>query len=193
VSVVLRGSTGNHRASRVAERAGSAAHGHDSSKSDRFVVRKLANREMRDQLVLAIRAAHQQKASKASRSATSSVASPLARSNSAEDDADPDGPDAEYVREAMSALVPMVVDCYKQARVTHPALAGTLVVDFTIEGEPGIGGVVTESAIDPAKSEIKDSDLGECVEETMFALEIDPPANGGTVKVSFPFTFQPKD
>ena len=69
-----------------------------------------------------------------------------------------------------SALLPMVVDCYKQARLSRPALAGTLVVNFTIEGEPGIGGVVTQSAIDPEKSEIKDSDLGKCVEETTFAL-----------------------
>jgi RNA polymerase sigma factor (sigma-70 family) len=156
-------------------------------------VRRLANREIRDQLVLAIRAAHEQRVSKVSKSASASVSSPRTQSGSAVGDADTSDPDADYIRESMSALLPMVVDCYKQARVIHPALAGTLVVNFTIEGEPGIGGLVTESAIDPEKSEIKDSELGQCVQETMFALEIDPPTNGGTVKVTFPFTFQPKD
>lgn len=85
----------------------------------------------------------------------------------------------------------MVVDCYKQARIAHPTLSGVLVVNFTIEGEPGVGGVVTKSAIDPT-SEIEDPDFGQCVEQTMFAIEIDPPANGGTVNVTFPFTFRPK-
>jgi hypothetical protein len=89
----------------------------------------------------------------------------------------------------MRGLLPMIVDCYKQARETTPSLAGTLVVHVTIEGEPGIGGVVTESAIDPEQSEIHDAGLAECVEETMFALEIDPPVNGGTVQVTYPFTF----
>lgn len=156
-------------------------------------VRKLANREVRYQLVQAIRAAHELRVSKArANTATSPVAPPRVQPGSAADDADTDDPDKDYIRESMTALLPMVVDCYKQARVAHPALAGILVVNFTIEGEPGIGGVVTESAIDPEKSEIKDPDLGECVEQTMFALEIDPPTNGSTVKVTFPFTFRPK-
>jgi RNA polymerase sigma factor (sigma-70 family) len=157
-------------------------------------VRKLATRELRDQLLLAIRAEHERRISEA-RTTTrpAPAATAHARPGSADNNEDTDDPDQDYVRDAMRALLPMVVDCYKQARITHPALAGTLVVNFTIEGEPGIGGVVTESAIDPEQSEIKDPDLGQCVEETMFALEIDPPTNGGTVKVSFPFTFRPKE
>jgi hypothetical protein len=156
-------------------------------------VRKLASREMREQLLHAIRVAHEQRVSKAHPGALPAQPTPLANAGSDADEADADDPDADYIRDAMTALLPMVVDCYKQARVAHPALAGTLVVNFTIEGEPGVGGVVTESVIDPQKSEINDPDLGQCVQETMFALEIDPPTNGGTVKVTFPFTFQPKD
>ena len=150
-------------------------------------VRKLATKEMREQLLDAIRNAHQQRVSKAP------PAQPAVHEREGSDVDDAADPDTDYIREAMTALLPMVVDCYKQARVAHPALAGTLVVNFAIEGEPGIGGVVTESAIDPEKSEIKDPDLGQCVQETMFALEIDPPTNGGIVKVTFPFTFRSKD
>ena len=132
---------------------------------------------MREQLVRAIRAAHQQRTAAAAGS----------------DEPESDDPDNDYVRDAMTGLLPAVLDCYHQARAAHPALAGTLVVDFTIEGEPGIGGVVTASAIDRDQSEIQDPDLGQCVADAMFALEIDPPLDGVAAKVSFPFTFRPKD
>jgi RNA polymerase sigma factor (sigma-70 family) len=154
-------------------------------------VRKLASRGKRDQLVETIRAAYRERISK-SHAATATTSAGTARAIAGSDvESDEADPDKDYVRDAMTALLPMVVDCYKQARIAHPALSGILVVNFTIEGEPGVGGVVTRSAIDPT-SEIKDPDFGQCVEQTMFAIEIDPPANGGTVNVTFPFTFRPK-
>ncbi len=90
----------------------------------------------------------------------------------------------------MGGLLPMIVDCYTQARANTPTLAGTLVVNFTIEGEPGVGGLVSESAIEEESSDILDAGLAECVQETMFALEIEPPTNGGIVRVTYPFTFR---
>jgi RNA polymerase sigma factor (sigma-70 family) len=145
-------------------------------------VRKLASREARDRLVQEIRAAYQRRVAAAP--APHVQRPPVLPAAEASDD-----PDTDYIQGAMVGLLPMIVDCYKQARATTPALAGKLVVNFTIEGEPGVGGVVTESAIDPEQSEIHDPGLAECVQETMFALEIDPPTNGGTVKVTYPFTF----
>jgi hypothetical protein len=133
---------------------------------------------MREQLVAAIRAAHQHRTGSGQRPSL--------------DGAD-DDPDNDYVRDAMTDILPDVLDCYHQARAKHPALAGTLVVDFTIEGEPGVGGVVTASAIDRDQSEIQDPDLGQCVADAMFALEIDPPLDGVSAKVSFPFTFRPEN
>jgi RNA polymerase sigma factor (sigma-70 family) len=139
-------------------------------------VHRFATPQMREQLVRAIRAAHHQRTAAAG-----------------SDDTGNDDPDNDYVRDAMTDLLPAVLDCYHQARAKHPALAGTLVVDFTIEGEPGVGGVVTASAIDRDQSEIQDPDLGQCVAEAMFALEIDPPLDGVSAKVSFPFTFRPEN
>jgi hypothetical protein len=154
-------------------------------------VRKLPSREARDQLLQAIRAARQRSAATSSPTArhppTLSAPTP-----STTIDRDSDDADRAYVREAVQGLLPMITDCYKAALETEPALAGNLVVKFTIEGEPGVGGLVTESAIDPDQSEIRNPDLAECVQETMFALEIDPPTNGGTVNVTYPFAFQPK-
>lgn len=157
-------------------------------------VRKLASREARDQLLQEIRGAHQRRTAMTPPTATAAhVEAPPAPSATNEDDGAANDPDKDYIQEAMSGLLPMIVDCYKQAREAKPTLAGTLVVNFTIEGEPGVGGLVTESAINPEQSEIQDPGLGQCVQETMYALEIDPPTNGGTVKVTYPFTFRPKN
>lgn len=186
--------------------AHAAAHASPTSSNDRgprvpeIGVHKLAGRASREQLIQAIRAAQERRlAVMTARAAPAAPAAPAQTSRAnvpravpASTDDDSDDPDRAYVQQAMTALAPMISDCYKQALATHPTLAGTLVVNFTIEGEPDVGGVVTESAVDPEQSEIKDPALGECVQETMFALEIDPPSNGGTVKVTYPFTFRPK-
>ena len=101
--------------------------------------------------------------------------------------------DREYIRNSVRALLPMITECYETALDTDPTLAGALVVNFTIEGEPDVGGLVTESSINDDGSEIRNESMRECLQETMFALEIDPPTNGGTVKVTYPFTFSPRE
>ncbi|MEO9183215.1 MAG: sigma-70 family RNA polymerase sigma factor [Kofleriaceae bacterium] len=167
-------------------------------------VRRVASREAREQLLQSIRNAYRRRIAMTPPRATTTPAAPAAppapaapaevpstRSASAADDDTSSDSDNDYIRSAMSGLLPMIVECYKQARETHPMLAGTLVVNFTIEGEPGVGGLVMESAIDPEHSQIQDPGLDQCVQETMFALEIDAPTHGGIVKVTFPFTFRP--
>jgi RNA polymerase sigma factor (sigma-70 family) len=99
-------------------------------------------------------------------------------------------PDVEFIRSSVRELIPFITECYETALETQPTLAGSVVVNFTIEGTPDTGGLVTESEIDD-KSEIKDPAFHECMRETMFALEIAPPSNGGTVKVTYPFAFRP--
>lgn len=104
----------------------------------------------------------------------------------------PDGDlDKAYIRASVQDLIPMLVDCYDKALNQNPRLAGTVVVKFTIEGEPGIGGVVSESEIDKIKSTLPDPKVRECIQDTMYSLEIDPPANGGQVSVVYPFLFAP--
>lgn len=97
--------------------------------------------------------------------------------------------DKDYIRSSVRELVPFIWECYETSLATKPTLAGTVVVNFTIEGEPETGGLVTECVIDDS-SDIKDPEFRECMRETMFALEIDPPRNGGAVEVVYPFTFR---
>jgi RNA polymerase sigma factor (sigma-70 family) len=97
--------------------------------------------------------------------------------------------DKEYIRAAVKEILPMIADCYNRGLEREPALGGTIVVDFTIEGEPSVGGVISESSIVADKSTLADAQVRECVQETMYALQIDPPSGGGKVKVVYPFAF----
>ena len=97
--------------------------------------------------------------------------------------------DKDYIRRSVRELLPMLQECYAHGLERDPKLAGTVVVDFTIEGEPGVGAVIGHSAIDEAASSLSDAATRECIQETMYALEIDPPADGGVVSVRYPFAF----
>ena len=97
--------------------------------------------------------------------------------------------DKAYIRRAVRELLPLLRDCYDQGLERDPKLAGTVTVEFTIEGEPGVGGVIGRSAVDPAATTLADAGARECMQETLYALEIDPPADGGVVTVRYPFAF----
>jgi hypothetical protein len=98
--------------------------------------------------------------------------------------------DKEYIRAAIRELVPLVKECYDNALQEQPALDGRLTVEFRIAGEPEIGGVVTESRIVESDGGLRHAGLEECVRETMYGLQLDAPAGGGTVRVRYPFVFR---
>ena len=99
--------------------------------------------------------------------------------------------DKEYIRGAVRELIPLLTECYEHGLAKNPKLGGDVVVEFTIEGEGGVGGAIGESSIDKTATTLPDPDVGECIQETMYALQIDPPPNGGSVKVRYPFAFRP--
>jgi RNA polymerase sigma factor (sigma-70 family) len=152
-------------------------------------VRRLRDAAERTALVEQIRAARARRAEAGPRPA---VTPPSAASSSSPAPALPEPvADRAYIRRAVHELLPLLTDCYQQGLARDPALAGTVVVDFTIEGEPGVGGVIGHSAIDPAETSLADDAARECIQETMYALQIDPPADGGVVTVRYPFEFHP--
>lgn len=97
--------------------------------------------------------------------------------------------DKEYIRTQLAALLPLIKECYENALIAQPTLAGRLVVDFTIIAEPDIGGLVSKSAINDSASTIADAPLRECVQETMYAAQFPAPLDGGEVRVTYPFEF----
>jgi RNA polymerase sigma factor (sigma-70 family) len=101
--------------------------------------------------------------------------------------------DKEYIRAAVQEIIPLLTDCYAEGHDRNPKLKGEVIVNFTIEGEPGVGGLVGESRIDPKDDGLGDPVVRECIQETMYALKIDPPTSGGVVQVRYPFAFAPSE
>lgn len=101
----------------------------------------------------------------------------------------PDPLDRGYVRDAVKAIVPLLSECYARALERRPEIAGTVVVNFTIVGEPNAGGLIGDSVINPTGTSIDDALMRECVQETMYAIQIDPPKHGGQIEVEYPFAF----
>jgi hypothetical protein len=100
--------------------------------------------------------------------------------------------DREYIRDAMREIVPLLAECYELAREEEPSLAGRLVVEFDIEGEPEVGGVIEASTI-AEDSELRHPLLDECVRETMYVLALPAPDGPGTVHVRYPLVMSPDD
>jgi len=99
--------------------------------------------------------------------------------------------DKDYVRESVREIIPLIEECYTLALERVPDLAGRVAVTFTIEGEPEVGGVIGSSQIEEKETTMADPAFLECVQETMYAVEIDPPSDGGVVTVTYPFEFRP--
>ncbi|MEO8704085.1 MAG: sigma-70 family RNA polymerase sigma factor [Kofleriaceae bacterium] len=163
------------------------APGPGSAKPPKLDVQRLPDRASRTALVDSIRQAHERRA-RSEREPSSNHSTPIG------------GPppalvegtlDKQYIRAAVRELIPLISECYEELLERQPALAGTLVVDFTIEGEAGVGAVISETAIDAKKSDLRDPTMHQCIQETMYALKIDQPPTGGVVHVSYPFAFRP--
>ncbi|MFH0899956.1 MAG: AgmX/PglI C-terminal domain-containing protein [Pseudomonadota bacterium] len=151
-------------------------------------VRRLADPAARERILRALLATRQHRAS-------TSTAGSRNVSQTAENRAGAEAPSerAQYVRESVRAIVPLLLECYEQSLGRAPSLAGKVVVDFTIDGEPDIGGVVSSSEIVREETSITDKSFLECVSETMFGIEIDPPESGVTIRVRYPFEFTPAE
>jgi hypothetical protein len=100
--------------------------------------------------------------------------------------------DREYIREAVRAVTPLLAECYELARAEDPTLEGRLIVEFTIGGDPEVGGVVEQSAV-AEDSALRHPIMDECVRETMYTIELPPPEEGGRVDVRYPFVFSPDE
>ena len=97
--------------------------------------------------------------------------------------------DKDYVRSRVREIVPLVRECYERALERDPSTSGRIVVEFTIVGAPGVGGLVGESRVRDEGTTIRDPEMRECLQENMYAARFEAPAAGGTVTVTYPFAF----
>jgi hypothetical protein len=100
--------------------------------------------------------------------------------------------DKEYIRDRIREdLVPVAVECYESVLADQPDAGGKIVMSFAILGDPDVGGVVDEAAVDTVQSDFDNAFLRECMTQSLMALHFDAPPEGGRVEVTYPFVFEP--
>ena len=77
--------------------------------------------------------------------------------------------------------------CYEKGLMHNPKLAGRIAVSFVIDKHGSIGRVAD------AGSTLKDPQPKACVLRAFLGLSFPEPEGGGTVVVTYPFTFQPAE
>jgi hypothetical protein len=103
--------------------------------------------------------------------------------------------DKEYIRDAVSEVIPEIRKCYEMVLRDAPALEGRLVVSFSILGEPDLAGMIDDINVEDDSDEVMRSSapLTKCMIDALSTLEFPPPENGGVVEVRYPFSFSAQD
>ena len=101
--------------------------------------------------------------------------------------------DPAYIRGVIhDDYFPLAQSCYLDLVNRAPDAGGRLSFDFTIVGNPQIGGIVER--VDLADgSTIDDPAMVTCMRESMLSMTFAPPPNGGSVTVRYPIDFSPVD
>jgi RNA polymerase sigma factor (sigma-70 family) len=149
-------------------------------------VRRLADPADRERLLAAIRTARDRRI--ASRNAAAAAAAAAPATPTPAPAADGDGTDSLYITTALNDIQPLMAQCYDSARERDPYITGAIRLDFTVEGEAEIGGLVTHNEIVEDGTTVTDPEMRECLHETMYALEMPPPSSG-QLRIDYTFAF----
>jgi hypothetical protein len=90
--------------------------------------------------------------------------------------------DKNIIRRYIRRKLPDLEDCYVQRLLAEPALQGTVTTEFTINAD-GTTSAASASGLHP--------DVERCVVKVLESIVYPKPKGGGTVKVSYPFSFTP--
>jgi hypothetical protein len=98
---------------------------------------------------------------------------------------------AQFIKDAMGEILPLFAECYQMALAQQAGIEAKLTVRFEIVGDEEYGGLVTKSEIIVDENErAPNALLAECVQESMYALDLPKPEGGGRVVVTYPFVFK---
>lgn len=103
--------------------------------------------------------------------ANDATASPLALKNRT-------GSNEPWELRQLEVLNRLLGECESLARAENQNVTGTVALNFTIYGEPGIGGLVEDVSFDERGTTLREPTLLECFKESIYALELDPPPEG---------------
>jgi RNA polymerase sigma-70 factor, ECF subfamily len=103
---------------------------------------------------------------------------------------DKSGDTSDWAKRALGTLNRLLGQCYDLGRAEDANLAGTIMIRFTLVGEPNVGGLLERVEIVDAETTISQRKLRDCLTQQFYALELDPPPDGVTVErqlhLSFP-------
>jgi hypothetical protein len=87
--------------------------------------------------------------------------------------------DKETLRVLNHEFIPLVADCYDQARERDPHLRGMLAVTVELAGAEDVGGII--EAVEPAqdRNQLDDEELIECVRQSAFSIQFPAPHKSG--------------
>ena len=107
---------------------------------------------------------------------------------------DKTGDTSDWEKRALGTVNSLFGQCYDLGRAEDPAFAGTIVVRFTLVAEPGVGGLLEDVGIvddkDPSITKpITQPTFRDCIIQQLYALELDPPPDGVTVKRQISLSF----
>jgi RNA polymerase sigma-70 factor (ECF subfamily) len=92
------------------------------------------------------------------------------------------GDTSDWSKRALGTLNKLLGQCYDLGRAEDPNLEGTVMVRFTLVGEPNVGGLLERVEIVDTDTTITQQTIRDCLTEQLYALELDPPPDGVTVE-----------
>jgi hypothetical protein len=160
-----------------------------SSPAAPIKARRVADREAREALVRAIAEARRRREDAAGAARLAGGSAPAGEHETG-DEAPHGRLSKEYIRSVVHEATPLIRECYEMALEEDRDLAGTLRARFSIAGEADVGGLVETVDVEADDGLAVSATLVECMRETVYSLQFDPPEGGGRVDVTYPFIFR---
>lgn len=101
-----------------------------------------------------------------------------------EDEANLPALDQSVVKDVVMSYMPAIRNCYNQELKKDPALAGKVVIRFTV----GPKGTITQAVV--ASSTLKNKEVEGCMLKEVKSWIFPEPRRGESVDISFPFVFK---
>lgn len=92
----------------------------------------------------------------------------------------------KYIRNPILEIRGLLRECYGHALEGNPELSGVLMVRFVIAVDRDSGALIESSELVDGEGHLQDSELGECIQETMYALRFKKPKGTGRIIVTYP-------
>jgi hypothetical protein len=103
-----------------------------------------------------------------------------------------DKPLGKYVGRMMrEQFAPLAGECYDQLLERTPDAEGQVTLEFSIMGDPSVGGVVVDAGFGEATN-LSEGEFTTCIRESMYSVVFDAPPKGhATVSVAQSLEFSP--